>query len=149
MAWRLDSMRIPREMLLTVDDDTEAAASCAKFLQLEGDDVVTACTDEGDWRAIATSHPNAIVLDFPMPLVDNAIFVRCLRSHQYVRLTPIAIITTDYFADDELDVELDALNAVVCFNPLWFADLLLITERLFCAGLHDARVTTPPATNRS
>ena len=145
MAWRLDSMRIPREMLLTVDDDTEAAASCARFLQLEGYDVVTACADEGDWPAIATSRPDAIVLDFPKPLVDNAIFVRCLRSHEYVRLTPIAIVTTDYFVDDELDVELDALNAVVCFKPLWLADLVLITERLFCAGLHDASVTTPPA----
>jgi CheY-like chemotaxis protein len=129
-TWRLDGMHIPRGMLLIVDDDANAAATRARVLRLEGYDVVTASGAQGAWLAVATSRPDAILLDLPTPPIDPLLFLRRLRAHQHVRRTPIAVIAADRFVDVELDLELDALNAVVCFKPLWPDDLVRITEHL-------------------
>jgi two-component system response regulator MprA len=122
-------------MLLIVDDDAKTAATLARVLRLEGYNVVTACGPEDGLRAIATSRPHALVLDLAMPRIDQVSFLRRVRAHRNVRHTAIAVITAD-FVDDELDVELDGLNAVVCFKPLWLQDLVRITEHLL-RGLHD------------
>jgi DNA-binding response OmpR family regulator len=122
-------MHSPRGMLLIVDDDGGAAGICAGVLRLEGYDVVTACGTEGGWRAIAANRPDAILLDLAMPVVDQVLFLRRLRAHRHVCRIPIAVLTAGHFVDDHL-VELDLLNAVVCFKPVWQDDLVRITEQL-------------------
>ena len=130
MVARLDGMQIPRGTLLIVVDDATAAAACARVLRVEGYHVVTACGAEAGWRAFKAGRPDAILLDLGVRPADRVSFLRRLRTHQLVRPTPIAVMTTDCFVNDELDVELDALNAVVCFKPLWLEDVVRVTEQL-------------------
>ena len=125
----ITGVHIRRGMLLIVDDDPEAAATRARRLRLEGYDVVTACR-EGGWRAIATSRPDAILVDLAMPPIDRDIFLQRICAYLHVRHAAIAVITVDNFRDDELDVELDALTAVVCFKPLGREDFVRITDHL-------------------
>jgi DNA-binding response OmpR family regulator len=79
-------------MLLIVDDDGAATATCAGVLRKEGYDVLTAGGTEDGWRAIATSRPDAILRDLAMPPVEQVVFLRRLRAHQHLRRTPIAVL---------------------------------------------------------
>ena len=119
-----------RNTVLIVDDDAGVTQTFARMLQLEGYDVRTALDAEAGLREIAESRPDAILLDLRMPSVDGVGFLRRLRSRVRDRDIPVAIITADYFLSDAVTREIHELGAVVCFKPLWLADLLGLTERL-------------------
>ncbi len=76
------------------------------------------------------NHPDAIILDLRMPLVDGLGFLRRLRSHDDQRATPVAIVTGDYFLEDAVSNELQALGAELRFKPLWLEDLVGLARNL-------------------
>ena len=119
-----------RSTVLIVDDDAGVTQTFARMLQLEGYHVRTALDAEAGLRETAATRPDAILLDLRMPSLDGVGFLRRLRSHQCDRDIPVAIITADYFLSDTVSREIHELGAVVCFKPLWLADLLGLTERL-------------------
>jgi CheY-like chemotaxis protein len=65
-----------------------------------------------------------------MPLVDGLGFLRELRSQQDQRHTPVAIVTGDYFLDDDISSELRLLGAELKFKPLWLEDLVGLARNL-------------------
>jgi DNA-binding response OmpR family regulator len=65
-----------------------------------------------------------------MPLVDGLGFLRRLREYERHRSTPVAIVTGDYFLDDDVSAELRALGAELRFKPLWLDDLLGLARNL-------------------
>jgi DNA-binding response OmpR family regulator len=119
-----------RGTVLIVDDDASVSRTFARMLRLEGYDVSTAQDAEGGLLEVATTHPDAVLLDLRMPLLDGLGFLRRLREQEPDRHTPVAIITGDYIIDETLLHEIRALDAVLCFKPLWLEDLVRITERL-------------------
>jgi CheY-like chemotaxis protein len=119
-----------RRTVLIVDDDPSVIQTFGRMLGLTGYDVVTALDAEAGLRAIATAHPDAVLLDLRMPLVDGLAFLRRLRADESDRRMPVAIITGDYFIDEHLARELNELDAVVFFKPVWLEDLVVITDRL-------------------
>ena len=76
------------------------------------------------------SHPDAIILDLRMPLVDGLGFLRRLRAHDDQRATPVAIVTGDYFLEDAVSGELRELGAELRFKPLWLEDLVGLARNL-------------------
>ena len=86
--------------ILIVDDDEGVTQTFARMLRLEGYQVRTAVSAENGLREAEESHPDAIILDLRMPLVDGLGFLRRLRAHDDQRDTPVAIVTGDYFLDD-------------------------------------------------
>ena len=76
------------------------------------------------------NHPDAIILDLRMPLVDGLGFLRRLRSQDDHRATPVAIVTGDYFLEDAVSNELQALGAELRFKPLWLEDLVGLARNL-------------------
>jgi DNA-binding response OmpR family regulator len=102
------------------------------MLTLEGYQVRTAFNAESGLRAANEAHPNAIILDLRMPLVDGLGFLRQLRSQDSQRLTPtpVAIVTGDYFLDDAVASELRQLGAELRFKPLWLEDLISLARNL-------------------
>jgi two-component system response regulator PrrA len=118
--------------ILIVDDDEGVTQTFARMLTLEGFQVRTAFNAESGLRAANEAHPNAIILDLRMPLVDGLGFLRQLRSQagQRVAPTPVAIVTGDYFLDDAVASELRQLGAELRFKPLWLEDLVGLARNL-------------------
>jgi DNA-binding response OmpR family regulator len=116
--------------ILIVDDDEGVTQSFAQMLRLEGYAVRTAMTAEHGLREAAEGPPDAIILDLRMPLVDGLGFLRRLRKHEGGRATPVAVVTGDYFLDDELADELLSLGAELRFKPLWLEDLVGLARQL-------------------
>jgi DNA-binding response OmpR family regulator len=116
--------------ILIVDDDEGVTTTFARMLRLEGFDVRTALNGEMGLREAARSRPDAIILDLRMPLVDGLRFLRRLRADDEQREIPVAIVTGDYFLDDDIAAELRQLGAEVKFKPLWLEDLVGLARNL-------------------
>ena len=127
--------------ILIVDDDESVTQTFASMLQLEGYQVRTAGTAENGLRVAQEIRPDAIILDLRMPLVDGLGFLRRLRAQDEQRLTPVAIVTGDYFLDDEISNELRQLGAELRFKPMWLEDLVGLARNLLdCDGPGDRAV---------
>jgi len=116
--------------ILVVDDDEGVTQTFARMLRLEGYDVRTAMSAETGLREADKSRPDAIILDLRMPLVDGLGFLRRLRARDEQRDTPVAIVTGDYFLDDQVSAELRELGAELKFKPLWLEDLVGLARHL-------------------
>jgi CheY-like chemotaxis protein len=124
--------------VLIVDDDRATADIFAQVLRLEGFDVRTALSAESGMRAVQASRPDAILVDFRMPLVDGVESLRRLRADERHRDTPVAVVTGDYSLDDTVATEMHQLGARVAFKPLLCDELVDLTRRLLAgrASIH-------------
>ena len=125
-----DTARALAGRILVVDDDEGVTTTFARMLRLEGFDVRTALNGELGLREASQSRPDAIILDLRMPLVDGLRFLRRLRADNEQRNVRVAIVTGDYFLDDEIADELRRLGAEVRFKPLWLDDLVGLARHL-------------------
>jgi DNA-binding response OmpR family regulator len=100
------------------------------MLELEGYAVRTAMSAEKGLIEAAEHHPDAIILDLRMPLLDGLGFLRRLRSHEGHHHIPVAIVTGDYFLDDSVSTELRQLGAELKFKPMWLEDLVGLARNL-------------------
>jgi len=116
--------------ILIVDDDEGVTQTFARMLRLEGYQVRTAINAENGLQEAEQCHPDAIILDLRMPLVDGLGFLRRLRAQDDQRSTPVAIVTGDYFLDDAVSSELRELGAELRFKPLWLEDLVGLARNL-------------------
>ena len=116
--------------ILIVDDDEGVTQTFARMLRLEGYQVRTAVSAEKGLIEAEESHPDAIILDLRMPLVDGLGFLRRLRASDGQRDVPVAIVTGDYFLDDSVSTELRELGAELRFKPLWLEDLVGLARNL-------------------
>lgn len=116
--------------ILIVDDDDGVMQTFARMLRLEGFHVRTAANAEKGLCEAEQSHPDAIILDLRMPLLDGLGFLRRLRAQTDQRSTPVAIVTGDYFLDDSISTELRELGAELRFKPLWLEDLVGLARNL-------------------
>ena len=116
--------------ILIVDDDEGVTHTFARMLRLEGYQVRTAVNAETGLREAEQSHPDAIILDLRMPLLDGLGFLRRLRAHDDQRSVPVAIVTGDYFLDDSVSTEQRQLGAELRFKPLWLEDLVGLARNL-------------------
>lgn len=116
--------------ILIVDDDEGVTQTFARMLKLEGFDVRTAMNAETGLAQAQEARPDAIILDLRMPLVDGLGFLRQLRAQDTERQTPVAIVTGDYFLDDNVSAEIRQLGAELKFKPLWLEDLVGLARTL-------------------
>jgi DNA-binding response OmpR family regulator len=116
--------------ILIVDDDEGVTLTFARMLQLEGFAVRTAISAESGLREATSTPPGAIILDLRMPRLDGLGFLRRLREIEGRRDTPVAIVTGDYFLEDDTCAELEALGAELRFKPLWLEDLVRLARNL-------------------
>src|SRR3954469_2684647 len=79
--------------ILIVDDDPSVTETFERMLRLEGYHVVTALSAEAGLNQAERSHPDAIILDLRMPLVDGLGFLRQLRARDSLTKMPVAIVT--------------------------------------------------------
>jgi DNA-binding response OmpR family regulator len=116
--------------LLIIDDDLATTETFARMLRLHGYRVRTAQSAQGGLVDAHTAPPDAIILDLHMPIVDGLGFLCRLRAHEEHRHTPVAIVTGDYFLDDNQEQKLKQLGAELHFKPLWLDDLVRLAHSL-------------------
>ena len=104
------------------------------MLSLEGYEVITAMSAETGLHQATGRHMDAILLDLRMPGVDGVEFVRRLRGLETGQHTPVAVITGDYFVEDAILNVLRGFGVKLYFKPLWFEDLVRITNDLVQAA---------------
>jgi DNA-binding response OmpR family regulator len=126
--------------ILIVDDDEGVTTTFARMLRLEGYEVHTAMNAETGLKEAQATMPDAIMLDLRMPLVDGLAFLRRLRSIDQLREIPVAIVTGDYFLDENVSAEVRQLGAELKFKPLWLDDLVSLARMLLSSPGPD-RVT--------
>jgi two-component system, OmpR family, response regulator PrrA len=120
----------PRPTILLVEDDDAVLDTFARMLRLEGYEVFTTARPEEGLQQAEQRAPDAIILDFRMPLLDGLAFLRRLRELTNHRDTPVAIVTGDYFLEDDITRELQELGAMVLFKPLWLEQLVELARTL-------------------
>jgi DNA-binding response OmpR family regulator len=121
--------RVSRRILV-VDDDPGVTASFSHQLTLEGFEVRTA-PSAGLGLADAKAHrPDAVILDLRMPTRDGLEFLRDLREYDGSRSIQVAVVTGDYFIEDDVSAQLACLGAEIRFKPLWIEELVDLARTL-------------------
>ena len=116
--------------ILVIDDDRAVADTFSRMLTLEGFSVATALDAEAGLELANTVHPDAIILDLRMPIVNGLQFLRELRTRPHLVDVPVAIVTGDYFLGESMAADLKSLGAAVRFKPLWLEDLVALARAL-------------------
>src|SRR5215470_7475224 len=92
----------PTRTILIIDDERDTLESFAQMLRLGAYTVRTADNAQDGLREAEAHSPDAIILDLRMPLVDGLEFLRQLRAGEARRGPRVAIVTGDYFVEDEV-----------------------------------------------
>lgn len=116
--------------VLIVDDDVSVTDTFSRMLRLEGYEVWAALSaDEG--LSLAQKHrPHAVILDLRMPLTSGVQVLRAIRAIPGLTSTPVAIVTGDYYLDEEQSSEIKALGAELRYKPLWLEELVTLARDL-------------------
>ena len=83
----------PACRVLVVDDNVDAADTVALFLQIEGHVVQTAADGQQALTSAATFHPDVVVLDIGLPLLDGYEVARRLRQMAPTRQALLIALT--------------------------------------------------------
>jgi CheY-like chemotaxis protein len=116
--------------VLIVDDNRSLRLAFARVLLLEGYDVATAANAEEALGDICERPPDAIVLDWRMPIVNGVGLLYRLRQLESTRRVPVAVVTGDTSLTEDVRAELQELGAVVRFKPLAMDDLISVTRSM-------------------
>jgi CheY-like chemotaxis protein len=120
--------------VLIVDDDQAVREMFAQLLRREGHSVRTAGDAAAALEEVACWHPDAILLDYRMPLINGMGFLYRLRAQASDSDTPVAIITGAGDLQGALSTECAALGAAVYFKPIRSDDLKAIAQALLTPG---------------
>jgi DNA-binding response OmpR family regulator len=116
--------------VLVIDDDVTALECFQEMLAAEGYSVCTAESVAAGLANAAAQRPDVVLLDLHMPMTDGLEGLRQLRAEPLHLEAPVAILTGDYFLDDQIGCQLRDLGARIHFKPVWDSDLVGIIQAL-------------------
>ena len=128
------------ETILIIDDDVVVAQAFAMALRREGIQVWTAHSADDGLRDAQQIRPDAIILDFRMPLINGVGFLYRLREKECNRRTPVVVVTGEAALTDEVHAQLRELDADVRIKPVGLHDLISTTRALLHRQAHGRRV---------
>jgi len=123
----------PRPIVAVIDDDVAVDKSFGQMLQAAGYDTHTEGNVASGLAYLEQASPSVVILDLHLPDGTGLECLRRLRAWPRHRHLPVAILTGDYFLDDDVARELNELGARVFFKPVWEDDLLRIVGQLLSA----------------
>jgi CheY-like chemotaxis protein len=129
-----ESVEPHRTTILVIDDDQTTRETFDMMLTSEGYDVHVEATVEAGLAHAAAHTLDAILLDLHLPVTGGLECLRHLRRPPVASAVPVAILTADYFLDEEVARELQSLGAKVHFKPVWDSDLHRIVQELVRHG---------------
>lgn len=114
-------------LVLVAEDDDVLRETLSETLRLEGYIVASVCDGKQALSALERLHPNVVLLDMQMPVLDGKAFAKELAARGL--RVPIVVMTAAANADDCAE-EIDADGWVA--KPFKLSDLLPAIERI-CA----------------
>ena len=120
----------PPATILLVEDDPGVVEIFSRILRMNGYEVRVAPDAESGLLELQRFTPSAVLLDLRLPIVDGLELLRRLRAEIPDARMPIAVVTGDYFVEEDVSRELRQLGAQVHFKPLWEDDLLKLVRDL-------------------
>ena len=123
-------VRTPPARVLIIEDDSTTLEFFEQMLADQGYVVRAVSTVEAGLSEAAAHRPDAVLLDLHLPVTDGLECLRRLRAVPQRQRMPVAILTGDYFMDDDVARELQELGAKIHFKPVWEEDLHRIVEGL-------------------
>jgi DNA-binding response OmpR family regulator len=119
-----------RPLVVVIDDDVAVDEAFGHMLQTAGYDTHTEADCRSGLAYLEKSLPSVVILDLHLPDGTGLECLRRVRSWPTHRQLPVAILTGDYFLDEDVARELNTLGARVFFKPVWEDDLLRIVREL-------------------
>jgi two-component system, OmpR family, response regulator ResD len=126
----MTEVQTPPARVLIIEDDTTTLQFFEQMLVEQGYIVRAVSTVEAGITEAGAHRPDAVVLDLHLPVTDGLECLRRLRAVAQTRIMPVAILTGDYFMDDDVARELQELGAKIHFKPVWEDDLHRIVQGL-------------------
>lgn len=123
-----------RPLVVVVDDDVAVDKSFGQMLQTAGYDTHAEGNVASGLAYLEHAAPAVVILDLHLPDGTGLECLRRLRAWPRHRDLPVAILTGDYFLDEDVARELKQLGARVFFKPVWEDDLLRIVGQLLASG---------------
>jgi DNA-binding response OmpR family regulator len=116
--------------VLIIEDDTTTLQFFEQMLVEQGYIVRAVSTVEAGITEANAHRPDAVLLDLHLPITGGLECLRRLRAVPQRQRMPVAILTGDYFMDDDVARELQELGAKIHFKPVWEDDLHRIVQGL-------------------
>ena len=104
-------------LVLVVDDVVHGRALCAEYLELRGFRVVTAGDGLGAVDLALALHPDVILMDLSMPVIDGWEATRLLKKSARTRSIPVVVMTA-YEGESAHDMARNAGCAAVLVKPI-------------------------------
>ena len=117
-----------RPRILIIDDQEEVRDAFSRALALDGYETHTAENADSAMQAVEAMEPDAILLDFMMPVVNGLGFLHRLRKTH--PRTPVAVITGKSDVDDATVREMQHLDADIRFKPISIAQIHAVVRTL-------------------
>ena len=121
--------------ILIVDDDLVVGQTFARILAVPGFAVTVVRSAAEGLDHARRKLPDAVILDFRMPVASGLSFLSTVRRDPALRELPVAIVTGDHFMDEHVLAELRALGATVRFKPLYMQELIALATSLVARNL--------------
>ena len=119
---------MPKPSILIVDDQEEVRDAFSRALALDGYETRTAENAQNAMQLVEAMEPDAILLDFMMPVVTGLGFLHRLRETH--PRTPVAVITGKADVDDATVREIHNLDADIRFKPISIAQIHDVVRHL-------------------
>ena len=123
--------------VLLVDDDVSVTDTVSRLLRLDGYEVWAALS-VGEGLALARRHqPNAIIVDLRMPVGSVLEFLRNVRAVPGLGSTPAAVVSGDYYLDEQQHRTVEELRVELRYKPLWLNELVKLARELLSVPAKD------------
>ena len=81
--------------ILVVEDDVTMRETLTALLRREGFEVVSACDGEDGFMQAQLHHPDLVITDLQMPLLDGVALARKLREESVLAHSPILALSAN------------------------------------------------------
>jgi len=113
-------------LVLVVDDDRDIVSAMSSMLRAKGFSTIGAYDGQEAMAAIAERHPDLVLLDLMMPVMDGYQVIHEVKSDEETRDIPIVVMTAHHIDRERTD--LLALAAEQLHKPFAVEDLVARVE---------------------
>src|SRR5436190_24256406 len=116
--------------ILLIEDDVTLGSAFARVLRGAGYEVWQTRTADDGLEKVKIIRPDAIIVDFRMPLINGLGFLYRLRAAESDRRMPVTVVTGDTTLGDDVRSQFHELGAAVRFKPIMPDELIEVVEAM-------------------